>query len=123
MEELFWDALPQYMAIGMTVEEFWHGPFDLAVAYRRAWEAKLAMRFREEWRQGAYTLKALTVALDHAFNKDAKSEYPDAPLFSTEKEREVAEQERQRRQAIRFKEQLEARAASINARFARRQGG
>lgn len=106
----------------MSSEEFWHGPFDLARAYREAWEIRTDVRFAEEWRQGYYTLRALSVALDHSFNRDATSEYPDAPLFSVSANREAEEEERRRRQTLRFREQLQARVARINERIAEGQG-
>lgn len=122
MEELFWDALPQYLAIGMSAEEFWHGPFDLAVAYRKAWEIGRDVRYADEWRAGVYVKEALSVVLDHAFNKHATSEYPDAPLFSSEEERRAIAEERERRAAIRTRERLKAFADAFNKRFAERQG-
>lgn len=106
----------------MSAEEFWHGPFDLAAAYRKAWEIGRDVRYAEEWRAGIYVKEALSVVMDHAFNKGATSTYPDAPLFSSEAEREVLERERERRRAIETRDRLKAFAEAFNRRFAERQG-
>lgn len=110
------------MAIGMSPDEFWHGPFDLAGAYREAWKAKCDAEYRSEWRAGIYTMQALEIALDHAFNKDAVSEYPDRPLFSTAAEAARIEEERRRRAALDMRAKMEAFAASFNERFDESEG-
>ena len=79
------------MAIGMSPEEFWHGPLALCGAYRKAWEIQQDQRFASEWRQGLYVHEAFSTVMDHAFSKAATSTYPDAPLFSSQKIREEIE--------------------------------
>ena len=85
------------MAIGMSPEEFWHGPLALCGAYRKAWEIQQDQRFASEWRQGLYVHEAFSTVMDHAFSKAATSTYPDAPLFSSQKVREEIEERRERR--------------------------
>lgn len=127
MEELLWDAFPQYLAIGMSAEEYWHGPLDLAVSYRRAWrarrEAERDEMFASEWRHGQYTLIALSVALSKAFGGKSSEGYPDSPLYSSEQLREAAREERERREMERTRELLRAKVAQMNKRFLERQGG
>ena len=76
--DVFWTALPTYLAMGMTPEEFWHGEPRLAVAYRESFEIRREMQFAREWRLGIYMMRAVAACLV----EDA--EYPDAPLFSSE---------------------------------------
>ncbi len=122
MEELFWAALPSYLAIGMSSDEYWHGPPELCEAYRRAWEIERDNRYSSEWRQGMYTLRALAVALDGALNGGkAKAEYPDAPLFSTRAIREEIEERRAREASEAQRRRLEAWAARVNKRFDERE--
>ena len=109
------------MAIGMSPEEFWHGPARLCRAYREAWKIRRDNRFAAEWRQGMYTQAALSVALDHAFNKDAKSEYPDAPLWSSEQIRKEAEERRAREEMEAQMRRVDLWAAQVNKRFADRE--
>lgn len=109
MGELFWSALPTYLAIGMTAEEFWHGEPRLARAYR---EADLMRREREaiaEWRQGAYVLRAIASALS------SRSQYPEEPLFLPVSQDSEAARELARGQSDLVR--MEAFAASFNARF------
>lgn len=110
----------------MSAEEFWHGPFDLARAYRKAWRIRREVErdeaFAAEWRQGMYTLEALGVALAHAFGKGSGVDYPDAPLFSSEKMREMAEEQREKREMERVRAMLQAKMAAYNKRFEGQQG-
>lgn len=86
--ELFWEALPQYMAMGMPQEEFWTGEPRLAVSYREAWEIRRSNAMWAEWRSGIYHASAIAAAM----SKDAK--YPERPLGLPETEAEVEARER-----------------------------
>lgn len=119
-----WEALPQYLAIGMTEEGFWHGPARLCKAYRDAWLLRCDNRYTGEWRQGLYVMKAVEVALDGAFNGEkAQSAYPDAPLWSTEATRREVEERREREAAEARRQRVEAWAARVNGQFARAASG
>ena len=48
--ELFNEVLPHYLAIGMTIDEFWNGDPWLTVTYRKAWDIK---RHNENFRAWA----------------------------------------------------------------------
>lgn len=110
------------MAMGMSPEEFWHGPFDLAASYRRAWEIRRDSRLYEEWRLGIYVREAFSTVMDHAFNKNATSEYPDAPLFLSGRAREEADEARRRASLERMRDRIAARAAALNKKLDREQG-
>lgn len=120
-EELFWKALPQYLAIGMSAEEFWHGPFDLARAYREAWLIRRDNAYMAEWRQGVYFQEALSVALSNAFVKGSSATYPEEPLFTASEERRRArEAARERARMEQNKIRLQGIAKRLNERLARK---
>lgn len=57
--ELFWDAYPAYLAMGMSSDEYWNGDAQACVAYRKAYKEKLEMQDAMLWRQGLYVYHAL----------------------------------------------------------------
>lgn len=68
---MFWEALPQYMAVGMTPQEFWDGDPALCKAYREAWMARQSISNAEQWRMGAYVYNAVGAAVASCLDKDA----------------------------------------------------
>lgn len=119
--ELFWDSMPQYLAIGMSSEEFWHGQPKLAVAYREAERIRRDNRFHAEWREGIYTLQALLAAAPalKAFTKADEHEYPKEPVFSTST-KAVTEEDRQKAQMEKAKTAFVEMANKLNAKLAER---
>lgn len=109
MSQQLWRALPTYLALGMSAEEFWHGDHRLAAAYREAGKLRRERGLFAEWRAGVY----VALAMAAAWSKDA--EYPELPLFLAEDSpaREAAERARMEANVAR----MEARMAAINARF------
>lgn len=106
--------------MGMTYDEFWHGPPSLVKAYRKAYDMKRHERNHEMWLQGRYFFEALRCApLVVGFaEKNAKpGNYPDRPYPLTEKEAE--EQERQREEEN-FKEYLRQMEAASERELNRR---
>lgn len=119
MEELFWKALPEYLAIGMSAEEFWHGDLRLCKAYREAYSITLENKYVSEWRSGVYALEALLSAAN-AYRELQKTEdhpYPERPLFSTERDKEMAEEREAKARMERNRAVLAAFAVKFNARF------
>lgn len=91
LAEVFYELFPQYLAIGMTYDEYWHGCPSLARAYRKAWEMKRDQRNWELWLQGAYVYDALLKAapvLRASFSKGKvePGKYPDQPYPITERQ-------------------------------------
>ena len=87
----------QYMLLGLSYNEFWHGDHDQLQYWRMAKEAKLAEDNQKAWLQGVYYYNALTCALAGAFAGKGKKPptYLNAPLPITELERK---QEQQRKE-------------------------
>lgn len=109
LSDLFWEALPQFLAIGMTAEEFWHGDPRLASAYRRAWELRSRERQWAEWRAGLYHAAAIGCCLSE------KGEYPERPLGTVETADERAE--REERAMAESRASMAALAEALNAKM------
>lgn len=59
LTQVFWDAFPAYLAMGMSSDEYWNGDAQLCVAYRKAYKEKLELQDAMLWRQGLYVYHAL----------------------------------------------------------------
>lgn len=119
MEELFWKVLPEYLAIGMTAEEFWHGDLRLCKAYREAYAVKVENKYVSEWRMGVYVFEALKSAANayREFGKVEDHPFPDKPIFSTERSKEIIKEQEEKARMEKNKAAFEAFAAAFNARF------
>ena len=100
LSEIFWEAFPSYLTMGMTSDEYWNGDARLCRAYRE--KRRLEMRLQDEmmWRQGAYIYHALICVAPY-FNsiKPQKPEdYIEPFSYSQdeEKQRKAEEQQLQR---------------------------
>ena len=120
-KKLFERLCPDYMAMGMTYTEFWHGSADLPKYYREADKIRLQKKNQELWLEGLYYYSALisVAPVLIPFAKHPKPQpYMDFPIPLTEKEAEEQEQQRQKRKAELFKAQMLAWAEGINKQFA-----
>lgn len=59
MSEIFWDAYPAYLTMGMSSDEYWNGDARACRAYRKKREEELKLQDEILWRQGAYIYQAL----------------------------------------------------------------
>lgn len=111
-------AFPQFLAAGMTYEEYWHGEPELTQAYILADKIRREQRNYEFWLQGLYFYEAISVALSNAFGEGKKENYRDKPfdIFPP------TEEEIERKQEEEAKE-LERRLNQFATMFARRQDG
>ena len=107
--EVFRAVFPEYLAMGMSYDEFWRMEPSLAADYRKANEIRNKREEWARWRQGAYVYDALVkvAPLLRAFGKGKveAGKYPEEPWPLTEKEAREQE-ERTRRQ--RFERMLAA---------------
>lgn len=101
LRDLFREALPQYMAIGMSQAEFWEGPLWLAGAYREAAELRDRKADADAWRMGAYVYQALLRAspILHAFAEKGTEpvEWMEEPFCAMADREAEAEAERRRK--------------------------
>ena len=80
---------PDYLAMGMSWDDYWHGDPSMTIYYRKANELKNQHSNFEMWLQGLYFYHALCDVAPalHAFSKNPKPQkYLDEPLALTEKE-------------------------------------
>lgn len=97
--------------MGMTYDEFWHGPPSLVKAYRKAYDMKRHERNQEMWLMGRYVFDALRCApLAVGFaDKTAKpGNYPDRPYPLSEQEAETQNQQREEENFKEYLRQMEA---------------
>lgn len=88
--EVFNEAFPYYLSIGMSYELYWHGEPNLVKAYREADELRVDRMNYEAWLQGLYVYQAVG-ALYPVFNPFSKQkkaeEYLKEPIVITERAR------------------------------------
>ena len=101
------------MAIGVPMEEFWHGDYTRLKNYERAHDYRAEEINQQMWLQGLYIHNAVLVAIDRNINGSKKSKYIEKPIDffpKTEYQRRVEEIE-QRNKLIK---QLDRWAAKFN---------
>ena len=88
--EIFNEAFPYYLSIGMSYELYWYGEPSLVKAYREADEMRVDRMNYEAWLQGLYVYQAVG-ALYPVFNPFSKQkkaeEYLKEPIVITERAR------------------------------------
>jgi len=111
LAEIFTQAFPYYLSMGMTYDEFWLGAPSLVRAYRKAYDMKRHERNYEMWMQGRYIFDALRCApLLVGFPEEGvkPGNYPDMPYPLTAQEAKEREIQRENENTKRFIAQLEA---------------
>ena len=120
-KEIFAKALPYYLSIGMTANEFWNEDVDLAKAYREAYKIKRREDNFDLWLQGRYIYEALCCAspLFRSFGKGKikAHEYAKRPYDLFEEDRKITEEEEEKAKQERIKEYMRRQMESINSRF------
>lgn len=109
--ELCEKLCPDYMAMGMTWDEYWYGDPWMAKAVRQAHELKRKETNFNLWLQGAYVYEAiLNIApVLRPFSKDTKPvPYPSEPYAFNKDERE--EQDKRKQENLDKKNQATIRA-------------
>ena len=95
MSEIFWEAYPAYLTMGMSSDEYWNGDARACRAYRKKREEELKLQDEMLWRQGAYVYHAMICVAPY-FNsiKPQKPEEYIEPFSHREDEdkRKAAEQ-------------------------------
>lgn len=89
---------PDYMAMGMTWDEYWYGDPWMVQAVRKAHQLKQKQKNFELWLQGMYIYEALldVSPVYHDFAKNPKPQpYASEPYALDENERETREKKEQ----------------------------
>jgi len=105
LEDIFTDAFPYYLSIGMTYDQYWECNPYLVEDYRKAHKLQIEQRNQELWLQGLYIYDAFGVVLANAFSSKGskkqsyiekpielfkKKEIDDEAVASAEKEKLIA---------------------------------
>lgn len=124
--ECFYEQLPYYLSIGMTISQYWDEDCKLVEYYRKADEIRKHDMNYMAWIQGAYIYHALcdVAPIFNGFAKNPKPQsYVEEPFILTqaemEKRKEIAEQKRMEE----MKNELIGKAMSINARMMNKEKG
>lgn len=123
MGEVFDEAFPQYLAMGMTDKQFWEEDCALVIPYRKAWKIKQEEQNRFAWLQGLYVYRALqsTPIVVYGFAKKGEKiePYPGKP-FDFDATPEKTAQERYDEQVRLESEKIKAGMFAIMAQQAER---
>ena len=130
--EIFDEAFPEYLAMGMTYDLYWNMDAALVKAYRKAKEIRRDEHNFDLWLQGRYiydAIAALSPILRTSFSKrPVKAEkYVEKPYPLTEKAAQKAiedehkarmmaalERFKQEAEANKLKKQMQEKEASVN---------
>ena len=120
--EIFENALPNYIYMGMTPEQFWNGESTLVVAYRKAFEMKQEADNQRLWLQGSYVYEAITrvAPILHPFAKKGTKAIPylEKPYpLNKHKDESKPEDPEIKRGQVKALEWMQEKMAAINGRF------
>lgn len=115
--ETFDLVFPQYLAMGMSWEQFWEGEPSLVRAYRQADKLRRRRKNEELWLSGAYTAEALMATVGNMFSKSTKHTYPTEPFAITEDEVRERKAREERLKMERIKAAFTAKALAINTKL------
>lgn len=92
--KVFEELFPQYLAMGMSYDQYWNQDSSLVKSYRKAFTMTQKWKYQEidnaAWLNGRYVYDALSVALSALFSKNGTdSSYPKEP-YSEKAKRERA---------------------------------
>ena len=95
--EIFNEALPYYLSIGMSYELYWYGEPSAVKAFREAEEMRVDRMNYEAWLQGLYIyhgIGALSPILNSMSKKKKADEYLKEPITITQRAKERKEREK-----------------------------
>lgn len=119
--EIFDEAFPHYLAMGMTYEQFWEQDCSLVIPYRKAWQIRQENENRLAWLHGMYIYEALcdVSPLLRAFAKSGTQAHPYAekPCEFGRKGKKSREETNQRKtdNTIRYMQELMRQFNQSNA--------
>ena len=121
--EVFEEACPSYMAMGMSVQEYWDGDCTLARYYREAFDIRQTQKNRELWLQGLYVFEAMSVTLGNAFRKKGAKprKYTEKPYPVTRIEQKALKKEEEEQAKYnKMQTRMEMLMAGINKKMSER---
>ena len=104
---VFEEACPQYMAFGMTYEQYWDGDTSAHKMFMKAEKQRTSKANRMAWLQGLYIYEALIDVTPYlkAFSKSKPKPYAQEPydIFADEAKRRKEREEKERYEKMRQK--------------------
>ncbi len=130
--DIFDQFLPEYMAIGMTYDEYWDGEFGTKRAARKAYEIRMKneqmMVDRQNWYMGQYIMSALnaTPLLVAGLNVKPSTNLPkyiEKPILETaeDKKKEEDQKTKEENQQKMAMAMFQAMASQFNKRFRKKE--
>lgn len=115
--EIFWEAYPAYLTMGMSSDEYWNGDAVACRAYRKKREEELKLQDEMLWRQGLYIYHALCCVAPYfnSIKPQKPQEYIKPFSYTQEQEKKSTLSKKDRD----FKAVVEAWAATVNANRAK----
>ena len=126
--DIFDKLLPEYIAMGMTYDEFWDGEYGMKTAYRSAYitriENERLIADQNNWYMGQYIISVLNAVPLLVAGLNVKKganlpKYPEKPLLyqAEEQKKEEARQKQQEDQAQLALAMFQAFATKFNKNF------
>ena len=114
--KVFEDALPYYLKMGMTFEQYWDGDVSAHRAYRKAEKLRIRDVNQAAWLQALYVYEAIAdlAPVLRAFSKGRAKPFRGEPYDLDEKERKKREEREERKRYERMKEKVAAFAKAYN---------
>lgn len=110
IEQVFNDALPYFIAIGVSYDDFWYNDPLIAKAYLKAHEIKQKQENERLWLQGYYFYVALcdVAPVLNAFAKKGTKvqPYPSEPFALSNKEIEERQEKARQNRLLILREKL-----------------
>lgn len=120
--ELLESVCPDYIAMGMSYDEFWNGPNDAPRMYMKAHVKKREMANEEAWMHGLYVQNAIAACFS---GKKNPFKYPEKPFgFNSEQKEKteaISEDDKHEQADSKAKQLMEIWAINFNQKFEERQ--
>lgn len=123
--EKFEELCGQYMALGMTYQEYWDGDAQMVKYFRDAEEYKQERENYLAWLHGLYIYSALldVAPVFNAMSKKKKPRsYMDSPVPLSDRASKRAKEEENRQKMANGKNAMQMMMKGFNAKFMRREG-
>ena len=131
--DMFDEALPQYLAIGMPYDLYWEGEYGTKRAFRKAYQLRIESEQRiadtNNWYMGQYMIAALQAVPQFVAGFMPKGvtlpDYPEKPFFvkHEEQKKEEARKQQQEDQSKLAMAMFQAMTARFNKNMEKKQEG
>lgn len=116
-------SCPTYLRAGMSYEDYWDGDPQMAIYYKKKLDQEHEYDNYIAWLQGLYVYEAildLVPAIKPFVKNPEIHPYRDKPISLTEKERDIREEEENKKKLRAGRHRMEELAIAINQKFKER---